>query len=364
MMQLSRAARLSRHLFMTALGASIAMSACSSPFETCTAHRNCMTDTGGSAGQGADANGGEAQAGESEPGEVGGLGGGGGANGGGGADSDAGHAPTAIAGHAPTAMGGSAPEVSAGASGVGGDAATGGRDTVTGGAGGEAGIPSSGGAGASAGCTKSSECESSEFCDEGTCLKRRGRGQLCEKAEECSSNLCGGRCCDAGEPCTCPQPGAENLLKNPGFDNNLSGWTQDPGPGSFTWHTGDAGLDTDYDATSCVFSGGALLSNATDDDTFPQRLWQCIPVARNKTYNYGGRLRTAAECDLQLYPSANCSGEAQDVGVLNWLNTDWSERSGQIDSANGVSVRFSCYSFSGGVGGIDNVYVSLAPNKY
>src|SRR5215831_7969487 len=67
--------------------------------------------------------------------------------------------------------------------------------------------------------------------DAGTDAKK-SPGEPCTSAFECSSGLCGGRCCNPGVGCTCTQPSAANLIVNPGFDNALSGWTQGAGAGS------------------------------------------------------------------------------------------------------------------------------------
>ena len=84
-------------------------------------------------------------------------------------------------------------------------------------------------------------------------------GEKCATDDDCASNSCGFRCCKTGEKCVCPQPSGNNLLKNPGFDSSLAGWTTDTGPGGYSWEP-EAPPDNNNvfaDADSCPFSGAA-----------------------------------------------------------------------------------------------------------
>jgi hypothetical protein len=76
-----------------------------------------------------------------------------------------------------------------------------------------------------------------------------------------------GRCCPAGSACNCPQPNAGNLLKNPGFDDNVSNWGTE---GTFTRDSSDA--------DGCPYSGSLQASG------YPA---QCVPVSGGTQYNLG-----------------------------------------------------------------------------
>src|SRR5262249_50662075 len=66
-------------------------------------------------------------------------------------------------------------------------------------------------------CVVDADCSSTTFCSGTRCVPRLTPGQLCSRPEQCTSNLCGGKCCNPGAPCKCSQPSKENLIVNPGF---------------------------------------------------------------------------------------------------------------------------------------------------
>jgi hypothetical protein len=78
---------------------------------------------------------------------------------------------------------------------------------------------------------------------------------------------------------------AQNLLTNPGFDSDLSGWDDNSGSGTF-----DATRDADGSPTS---GSVRKLQNVTANNTAPFMVRQCVTagVVDDAAYNLGARIR-------------------------------------------------------------------------
>jgi hypothetical protein len=205
-------------------------------------------------------------------------------------------------------------------------------------------------------------------------------GALCTTSSECSSKNCGGRCCAVGKPCSCPQPSAKNLLKNPGFDSNVSGWTV-TGNGTFHWVSvrGD-----DQDATSCPYSGfGRFYSNGV------LTVSQCVAVSSANSYNLSTAVSNGSfgdfpnagfghmDCSLDWFTGPECTGSMPVVadGALKsqWLNGSWSPTDVLGDGpwfppSGVVSARLSCTDTCDGdepcYANIDKMGIVEAPATY
>lgn len=163
----------------------------------------------------------------------------------------------------------------------------------------------------------------------------------------------------------CPQPTAGNVIKNAGFDTDLSSWTVASGDGSIIWAAPDA--------TSCPFSGSAFITSNSD---MSPRLSQCIQVtpttsATTTRYYWGLRARGAVACDIDRFFSPNCTGTPINLmSGLQWINVDWSTVSpaGFVDAANDTaSIRFSCYmspDYPGASGYLDKFYFSTSAGEF
>ncbi len=205
-------------------------------------------------------------------------------------------------------------------------------------------------------------------------------GAVCTTNAQCSSNSCGGRCCPVGTPCSCPQPDAKNLLKNPGFDSNVSGWNV-AGNGTFHWV---AVRGNDQDATSCPYSGfGRFYSTGT------LTVSQCVAVSTAKSYNISSALSNSSlgdftnysfgemQCNFDWFSSSDCSGASLADGALSrqWLNVDWSPalwdgspwypptgagsaRLSCSDTCDGTDVTDPCYA------NVDEMGITEAPAAY
>jgi hypothetical protein len=226
-------------------------------------------------------------------------------------------------------------------------------------------------------CTDGTACASTSYCDGAkACVAKKAAGSLCLTSAECSSGACGGRCCAAGTPCLCPQPNAKNLLQNPGFETNLSGWALIDGAGGDpTTHLGWASEDSSNDTSGnppCPFSGSAHLTSTGFD------LRQCVSLDPTKTYNVGGRTRGKGGytvCDFVAFPSQGCAGTESLVYSISWSSFYWSASLGGPTRGAVVSgkssLRVICYllPYTAGdpppqEGFVDQIFVSESPNEF
>jgi len=74
--------------------------------------------------------------------------------------------------------------------------------------------------------------------------------------------------------CVCRRPSAGNLLKNPGFDGSMSGWTV-------------------YFATLAADSEGCSGSNSVYVDNSEADPEQCVPLTGGTAYYLGGKFKGA-----------------------------------------------------------------------
>jgi hypothetical protein len=209
-------------------------------------------------------------------------------------------------------------------------------------------------------CSGSTDCSPTAYCAGTTCTAKKAPGLVCAKDEECKSGTCGGRCCDPGTSCSCPQPGPQNLLVNPGFDTGLVGWAVDVGDGNVIWSSDDS--------TSCAFSGSARI---TFTGTTSPRIRQCVSVSPSKTYNFGAMLRSnggAVHCVVDLFSAAGCTGAISNAVDAVWYNVYWSADVGLVypavqTTAGTASAQVSC-STEVPDSWFDTIYLSAAPGRY
>lgn len=181
-------------------------------------------------------------------------------------------------------------------------------------------------------CAGSSDCTGTNYCDSSTCIAKKAAGSVCTSFEQCGTSICGGRCC--ATPCTCPQPSAQNLFKNAGFDSDLTSW------GSFSSGSGVQWNSQDVDG--CPFSGSVQVISALGNPS------QCVAVTPGASYVLGGWFKNPDGalyyCSVASYSGPNCTGTADSTSSLNGTDTSWTFRtipSFQIP-ANDVSLMFRC----------------------
>ena len=123
-------------------------------------------------------------------------------------------------------------------------------------------------------------------------------------------------------------PAQDNLLENPGFDSDFSGWDQ---------YFGRIGEWSSEDADGSGTSGSALIGNeGTSDGVIPLVLNQCLGVQAGEQYQFGGEVRvppgqpsgTAAYIFAYPFTNSSCAG---DLGTFenvtgasngNWVSAD------------------------------------------
>ena len=132
------------------------------------------------------------------------------------------------------------------------------------------------------------------------------------------------------------------LLSNPGFAMDLSGWSN--------LNNRPAQWDA-ADASSNPASGSALLTNVgTSNGAIPLALSQCIRVSTATEYGFGATVRvapgqpadTTAYVFVQTYQASDCSGNAIQSESIGSVATDWLSTGRTLFTTNDTSsIRLS-----------------------
>jgi hypothetical protein len=191
-------------------------------------------------------------------------------------------------------------------------------------------------------------------------LVRRGReGGKRGILAQCTSNICGGRCCPGPAACACTQPSSTNLVPNAGFDTGLSPWTVPSSSETVSWVSDDA--------EGCPYSGSASIrAGAIYADETDELLSPCVPLSASTSYDFGMKINGYGSCVLNLYQSANCtSATAGSPSVGTGVdNTGWSSNlNAAFGGGAAQSGRISC-TVGGGTMHLDMVYVTPVPGYY
>ena len=137
---------------------------------------------------------------------------------------------------------------------------------------------------------------------------------------------------------------AANLLLNPEFDTNLTGWNQPFGV-PVVWSSTDHG--------SSPVSGSALVTNDDDPSSggVAIALEQCVPVLPQRTYLFGGQIHLpAGQPDfsagvflVDTFTNASCSGAFVGTASVHQFESGaWLRSAGTVTTAAGVqSMLFS-----------------------
>jgi hypothetical protein len=208
-------------------------------------------------------------------------------------------------------------------------------------------------------CSGNGDCIDPDYCSSGSCVPLKSSGQICSLSGQCASGICNGRCCNAGLPCTCPQPSTSNLLQNPGFDTSVAGWSIGTGPSNVTWRQNDV--------MSCPFSGALHIENATGSAA-SQTVSQCVSISSQTTYDFGVYMQSSAgytHCDVDFFPVAGCLGDGVNQFDGIWLNVNWSnDMATNLSSGNYRSARVYCWAEAGVNLDIDMIYLTPSPGTY
>ncbi len=227
-------------------------------------------------------------------------------------------------------------------------------------------------------CTSMSDCAPTHYCAGSGCAPRKINGEVCAGSSECTSGTCGGRCCASA--CKCKQPGAANLVKNPGFDADSSKWETfllDGGTRRDAW--------TNADAEGCPYSGSYRITAQNHDDLY---LRQCVALPLGRVYRFGLRVRqntrgntiSIAECKLYFKKSPTDCAFIRD-SFVPWAAyislavgddpTGWTSREADTDPVadpTATHALIECHvlndSDSPLTYDIDMVYLSPAPGGY
>jgi hypothetical protein len=176
--------------------------------------------------------------------------------------------------------------------------------------------------------TSTADCTSTSYCTAPNCVAKKGLGAVCGGGEQCTTAICGGRCCSA--PCTCPQQSTANVLTNAGFDSNLNGWSN---PAVASQWTGQ-------DVDGCPFSGAMQVIGAG------LGLTQCVAVTPGAAYTFAGWFRNPDAVGYIVsfigFSDANCTVVSDPVisAGFSGSETTWTFKSTSVEMpVNGNHVR-------------------------
>jgi hypothetical protein len=195
-------------------------------------------------------------------------------------------------------------------------------------------------------CSTTAGCAAGTYCSGSSCVPKKAVGAACGGGEECTSAICGGRCCTSA--CTCPQPWPENIFgSSAGFDStDLSNWGR---TAYFQWNS--------QDADGCPYSGSIQILSASGD---PQR---CVAITPGASYTIGGSFKNADgnfwTCYFSLYVGVNCPpAEAPPIaGSFRGTNTAWAVQSTFFQApADSASLLFYCDSTANSF--VDKLFLS------
>ncbi|MDB4981970.1 MAG: Flagellar hook-length control protein FliK [Myxococcales bacterium] len=215
-------------------------------------------------------------------------------------------------------------------------------------------------------CSGAQQCTTGAYCSATTCVPKKEEGALCLAPTECANGSCSGRCCLG---CKCTQPSPANLLKNPGFDKDSSGWTVVANgtsiAGGASWSSADV--------ERCPYSGALVVSisaslGSAEVDSCAKNL------VLDGNFNFGVRAFVVgggqAVCGVRFYASSDCSGNEIVDDELNPISgTDWQSPVPEssdpfVGVAGGHSVLFFCDLSGSSDYYFDQPYVSKMPFAY
>ena len=157
------------------------------------------------------------------------------------------------------------------------------------------------------------------YCYGGTCVK-------CTSDQHCSGAI--PSCDPSTHVCVCRRPSSGNLLRNPGFDGSLNGWTV-------------------YTATLAADSEGCSGSNSVYVDNSETDPEQCVPLTAG-TYYFGGKFKGGVAGNffrLRFFTGDNCTGTGDNTLDLNLVgSTGWATLFMDVVAPSGTaSVRVDFY---------------------
>ena len=184
----------------------------------------------------------------------------------------------------------------------------------------------------------------------------------CVSDANCSAST--KKSCNTSNQCVCRLPSSGNLLKNPGFDTNLSNWDTN---GEVSWHGNDA--------DGCMNSGEALSYSSIDEPA------QCVAVSAGVTYWFGASfnysyLYNGSSCIMYFYSAGGCNelyrfNQSEVIGPSGGNVTippnGWQHYSEQVTMPAGtISAKVACNldeNTSSG-NGVDQIYVNRSADSF
>jgi hypothetical protein len=161
--------------------------------------------------------------------------------------------------------------------------------------------------------------------------------------------------------CGCAKQDPNNVLTNPGFDSNASGWTTQSG--AAISRTGGDGYGCSLSqcaaVTGFLYQGGGIQ--------------QCARITAGLTYNFGAMdddngASSPFTCSVEYHGSAGC-GDGNPLGFDAFQGTPgasgWTSLGGPTTApAGAVYALVSCQQFDGGSAYVDQLYLNATNDSY
>lgn len=188
-------------------------------------------------------------------------------------------------------------------------------------------------------------------CGSSTPVCVAGQCKQCAAKADCTAKSyydCGGT-----NSCICRPKSFGNLLVNPGFDTDLSGWFVNDNMTAKSWNS--------LDVEGCPGSGSLRVSGGEGD------IEQCVPASGGVAYNIGFQFKQALgeqfRCFVTFYAGTMCaSGDLiGDTTTLDSSSTgaNWIPYATVVTAPSGAaSMQILCG--SGGTANMDDFYINAS----
>ncbi len=217
-------------------------------------------------------------------------------------------------------------------------------------------------------CTAPSQCVAGDICSGSVC-------QACSGGQPaCGNSCCGGstpvcvagackQCqvtadctaqnyfaCGSNNTCVCRPQSGTNLLRDPGFDTNLSGWNVNDSSTAKSWAS--------VDSEGCPKSGSLLVNGGQGD------VEQCVPASPNIAYNIGFKYKQAVagsfRCIYTFYDDSSCSQDSvgdNTIADSTSTGTSWIQYATTVLAPAG-SLGLDIVCGSSGTANMDEFYIN------
>jgi hypothetical protein len=157
--------------------------------------------------------------------------------------------------------------------------------------------------------------------------------------------------------CTCATKDAGNVLTNPGFDTNLTGW-----------QAGDTSSSISFAFSDGYFCGGSGSASATGFGG----ITQCARITGGQSYHFGvmyflqGGATSPVGCSVEFHANSTCTDTAVGFSSFEGSASGWAPLNGTPTTApsNATYAKVLCAQFEAGTVLVDQVYLNAANDSF